>query len=289
MKFATVETKNGYELVVQKNEQVISLKSLGYFFKDMNELIERITDDQISSIKICLDNNEGEMIEHYQWRAPIMYPKQDILCLGQNYAAHAEESARYKKEAFSLNKEAVYFSKRVNRATGHLEMIDSHSNIVSDLDYECELAVIIRNDCMNVKKENVKDFIFGYTILNDVSARTIQTSHKQWYFGKSLDTFTVMGPVIVTADEFEWPLSLNVNTTVNGELRQNGNTRDLIFDIEHIIHELTQGMTLKSGTIIATGTPSGVGMGMNPPQFLKTGDFVECYIENIGKLSNTIQ
>ncbi len=130
--------------------------------------------------------------------------------------------------------------------------------------------------------------MFGYTILNDVSARNLQTRHKQWYFGKSLDGFTPIGPCIVTADEFENPPVLAIKSYVNGELRQNSSTELLLFDIAHIISELSQGMTLKAGTIIATGTPAGVGMGFEPPNFLKSGDTVTCEIEKIGTLTNRI-
>ena len=135
---------------------------------------------------------------------------------------------------------------------------------------------------------------FGYekdrTILNDVSARDVQTAHKQWYFGKSLDGFTPIGPCIVTADEFDtYPPKLGIRSFVNGEKRQDSNTGLQIFDIDHVIHELTQGMTLKAGTIIATGTPAGVGMGMDPPQFLKPGDVVRCEIDGIGTLTNPVK
>lgn len=139
-------------------------------------------------------------------------------------------------------------------------------------------------------RRQTKDYVFGYTILNDVSARDVQTAHKQWYFGKSLDGFTPMGPCIVTADEFDtYPPKMGIRSFVNGEKRQDSNTGLQIFDIDHVIHELTQGMTLKAGTIIATGTPAGVGMGMDPPQFLKPGDTVRCEIDGIGSLTNTVR
>ena len=135
-----------------------------------------------------------------------------------------------------------------------------------------------------------QDYVFGYTILNDVSARDVQTAHKQWYFGKSLDGFTPIGPCIVTADEFEaYPPQLGIRSFVNGEKRQDSNTGLQIFDVDHVIHELSQGMTLKAGTIIATGTPAGVGMGMDPPQFLQPGDTVRCEIDGIGSLTNTVR
>ena len=131
-------------------------------------------------------------------------------------------------------------------------------------------------------------YVFGYTILNDVSARNLQTRHKQWYFGKSLDGFCPMGPDIVTEDEFDRPPVLSIQSYINGELRQDSNTGLLIFDIPHVISELSQGSTLKAGTIISMGTPAGVGMGFQPPKFLKKGDVIECLIEKIGSLKNYV-
>lgn len=203
--------------------------------------------------------------------------------------AHAEESARYKKEAFERERVyPIYFSKRVNLAVADGDPVDSHRDMFENLDYEDELAVIIGKTSKNLTKENAKSHIFGYTILNDISAREIQTRHKQWYFGKSLDQFTPMGPCILTADEVQYPPALNIKSYVNGELRQNSNTNLLINDIDYILCELTQGMTLLPGTIISTGTPAGVGMGFEPPKFLKPGDEVCCEIEGIGKLINPI-
>lgn len=222
--------------------------------------------------------------------APIPVPRQDLICLGINYMEHAEESARYKKEAFGGERPyAVYFSKRVNEAVADGGYIESHSRLTDSLDYECELAVVIGKDCRDVKKEEVQDYILGYTIINDVSARDVQTRHKQWYFGKSLDGFTPMGPWIVTEDEIPYPPRLSVQSFVNGELRQDGNTEKLIFDIGHVICELSSGMTLKAGTIIATGTPAGAGMGFTPPKFLKSGDVVTCRIQGIGEITNTVR
>ena len=140
----------------------------------------------------------------------------------------------------------------------------------------------------DVKATDAADYIFGYMVLNDVSARDLQTGHKQWYFGKSLDGFTPMGPVLVTADEIAWPPALEITCRVNGELRQKSNTSLLITSIGAVIEELSAGMTLLPGTIIATGTPSGVGMGFDPPKFLQSGDVVECAIEGIGVLRSTV-
>lgn len=220
--------------------------------------------------------------------APIPRPAQDVICLGINYKAHADEAEHY-SDAFKKERPIpIYFSKRVNEAPGPDAFIDSHPGLVERLDYEAELAVIIGKTAKNVSAEKAADYIFGYTVLNDVSARVLQTSHKQWYFGKSLDTFTPMGPCIVTADEIAFPPALAIQSYVNGELRQNSTTDLLITGIAEIIAELSSGMTLLPGTIIATGTPAGVGMGFDPPKFLKPGDTVECKIEKIGALKNTV-
>ena len=164
---------------------------------------------------------------------------------------------------------------------GHFDLVDS-------LDYEVELAVVLGKDAKNVTQETAMDCVFGYTILNDVSARNLQTGHKQWYFGKSLDGFAPMGPCIVTREEFAWPPAQAIRAWVNGELRQEAVTDQLIFSIPHILQELSRGMTLQAGTIIATGTPAGVGMGFDPPKFLKAGDVVRCEIEGIGTLENPV-
>lgn len=229
-------------------------------------------------------------IERVKILAPITEPANDIICLGINYASHDEELPQeYTEEKIQKRDVPVYFSKRVTRCVDPDGAIDGHFDIVSKLDYECELAVIIGKDCKDVSEKEAPDYIFGYTILNDVTARDVQTAHKQWYFGKSLDHFAPMGPVIVTAEEFAFPPQLTITCRVNGELRQQDNTRNLVHSIAYIISELSHGMTLRCGTIISTGTPAGTGVGMNPPQYLKRVDVVECEIEGIGVLRNTVK
>ena len=287
------------ELAVGDFENDSILYPLAQFdmqFADMNELIEKITPAELEMLKTALQKEE--LREHLLKIsrsdtipcAAIPHPKQDVICLGINYMAHAEESARYKEEAFGGERPyAIYFAKRVNEAVADGGIIPAYENLVDSLDYEVELAVVIGKDAKNVSKEDAYDYVFGYTILNDMSARNLQTRHKQWYFGKSLDGFTPIGPCIATIDAFQNPPELAIKSYVNGELRQDSNTNLLIFDIAHIISELSQGMTLKAGTIIATGTPAGVGMGFVPPNFLKPGDTVTCEIEGIGSITNTIQ
>ena len=248
---------------------------------DMNTLIE--TGDLSAS------GAEEIPLDGVKLLAPIPRPRQDVICLGINYKAHAQEAERY-SEAFLKEKPIpIYFSKRCTEAVGPEGFIESHPGLVERLDYEAELAVIIGKRAKDVPADKAQDYIFGYTVLNDVSARVLQTSHKQWYFGKSLDGFTPMGPCIVTAEEIPFPPKLKISASVNGELRQDSTTDLLITGIPEIIAELSSGMTLLPGTIIATGTPSGVGMGFDPPKFLKSGDIVECSIEGIGTLRNTVR
>ena len=257
---------------------------------DMNTLIETMTLSQLSSAVTAAEGGGASVaLADVELLAPIPRPRQDVLCLGMNYKAHASEAAKYDADAFTKEKPAaVYFSKRVSEAVAPGGVIQSHQDLVERLDYEVELAVILGKTAKHVKAAEAGDYIFGYTVLNDVSARDVQTGHKQWYFGKSLDGFTPMGPCIVTADEIAFPPALGISSTVNGEPRQDSNTSLFLNSIQDVLEELTAGMTLLPGTIIATGTPAGVGMGFDPPKFLKPGDTVSCTIEGIGTLTNPV-
>ena len=255
-------------------------------YPDMNTLIESLPPAAFAVTSTA----KPVPLEDVTLLAPIPRPRQDVICLGMNYRDHEKEAAKYDAEAFKKEKPAaVYFSKRVSRAGDPDGEIPRYEGLVERLDYEAELAVIIGKTARNVKAENAGDYIFGYTVLNDVSARDLQTGHKQWYFGKGLDGFTPMGPCILTADETAFPPALDISCAVNGEERQRSNTALLIHGIPEIIEELSAGMTLLPGTIIATGTPAGVGMGLDPPEFLKSGDVVECTIEGVGTLKSTVR
>lgn len=263
-------------------------------FADMNDLIDKMDaakEALLKSIAKNVDSLSGAEVklDEVKLLAPIVRPKQDVICLGINYRDHQAEASRFSKESFDVKKDdAIYFGKRVNRATAPGEAIPSYEGYVDSLDYESELGVIIGKAAKNVSVENALDYVFGYTIVNDVSARNIQRRHQQWYLGKSLDGFTPIGPCIVTADGIADVQALDIKSYVNGELRQNSNTRYMITTVAEAIADLSQGMTLLPGTIIATGTPAGVGMGMQPPCWMKKGDVVVCEIEGIGKLENPI-
>jgi len=259
-------------------------------YSSMQELIESgISVEEIAGL--AKNNNKPVLLSDTVKRPPIPYPKQDIICLGLNYSAHAEEALKASGKSMSAaSNHAIYFGKRVSETTADGDFILGHWGITENtLDYETELAVIIGKDAYKISKENAYDHVFGYAVFNDVSARNLQTRHKQYYFGKSLDSFCPLGPFIVTENEFNRPPSLRLLTRINGEVRQDSSTDDMIFDVPHIISELSAGIVLKAGTIIATGTPAGVGLGFSPPRYLKPGDIVESEIEGIGVLRNIVK
>ena len=259
-------------------------------YPDMNTLIESASfADLLSAASAAESSGASVPAAEAVLLAPIPRPRQDIICLGMNYRDHLTEAANYDSAFAKERPVTVYFSKRVSQAVAPEGFIERHAGLTERLDYENELAVILGRAARDVKAADAADYIFGYTIVNDVSAREVQTSHKQFYFGKSLDGFTPMGPCITTADEIAFPPALTLTTLVNGELRQNSNTSLLLNSIAEIIEELSSGMTLLPGTIIATGTPAGVGMGFETPKFLASGDVVACTIEGIGTLRNTVR
>ena len=259
-------------------------------YPDMNTLIESASfADLLSAASAAESSGASVPAAEAVLCAPIPRPRQDIICLGMNYRDHLTEAANYDSAFAKERPVTVYFSKRVSQAVAPEGFIERHAGLTERLDYENELAVILGKTARDVKAADAADYIFGYTIVNDVSAREVQTAHKQFYFGKSLDGFTPMGPCITTADEIAFPPALAISSRINGELRQDSTTDLLITSIADIIEELSSGMTLLPGTIIATGTPAGVGMGSDPPKFLKHGDVVECSIEGIGTLRNTVR
>ena len=218
-------------------------------------------------------------------------PRRNLFCIGRNYRAHAQElSTTVFKDAVAQSRERelwpIVFSKVPETVIGPFDAVRLPGKAITEqIDYECELAVIIGRRGTNIPRERAMEHVFGYTIVNDVSARDVQTRHQQWHLGKSFDTFCPMGPCIVTADELDGTKT-RVRGWVNGELRQDGLTQDMIFDIPAQIEAISRGITLYPGDIIATGTPSGVGMGFSPPKWLKHGDVVRVEIDGIGAIEN---
>ena len=220
--------------------------------------------------------------------APIPRPPKNIFCLGQNYKSHIQEAARARDREFKLPEVPVFFTKAPTSINGPYDDVPWDAAITQQLDYEAELAVIIGARCRNVARAAALDYVFGYTVLNDVSARDLQKRHLQWFKGKSLDGFCPMGPLVVTADEFGDPQSKQLQLRVNGVVKQDASTAKMIFPVDVILEWLSKGLTLEAGDIVATGTPEGVGMGRTPQEFLNDGDVLETEVEGIGTLRNRI-
>lgn len=224
--------------------------------------------------------------------APFPRPAKNILCVGKNYHDHAREFHASGFDA-SGGKDAIpelpiMFTKWPNSVIGPGEPIPSANDYTNSTDYEGELTVVIGVGGRNISQKKAYDHVYGYTIVNDATARTLQSRHKQWFLGKSLDGYCPMGPCIVTADEIDDVTQLRLLTKVNGEVRQDAYVSQLIFDIPTLIETLSRVMTLEPGDLIATGTCAGVGVGFDPPRFLKAGDVVAITIEPIGTLENPV-
>ena len=275
---------------VMENARLIPLLALAKRFKThMPSKIEAFIADetaQKTAIDLLTRANKSELdaaaipLSETLLLAPIASPPK-ILCLGLNYKTHVAETKAV------LPEEPVVFMKRHTAITGPNQKIVKRS-FVKELDYEGELAFVIGKKAKDVSVAEAKNYVFGYTILNDVSARDFQFRGSQWIPGKSFDTFAPTGPCIVTSSEIRDPGNLAIRTWVNGDLRQDGNTRDMIFSVPQIIYYLSRVMTLEPCDIIATGTPSGVAMAMKPPKWLGQGDVVRIEIEGIGVLENQV-
>ncbi|WP_078381479.1 fumarylacetoacetate hydrolase family protein [Sutcliffiella halmapala] len=217
--------------------------------------------------------------------APIPRPSKNVFCVGKNYKDHVLEMG----SEGDIPEHIMIFTKAPTTVIGHQENILLHKELTDQLDYEGELAVVIGKQGRQIDEQEAMDFVFGYTIINDITARDLQARHKQFFLGKSLDATCPMGPVLVHKSAIEDPHMLQISTKVNGETRQDASTSYMMFTIPEIIATLSKGMTLEPGDIIATGTPAGVGKGFKPPRFLKKGDIVEVYVEGIGSLINQVE
>jgi 2-keto-4-pentenoate hydratase/2-oxohepta-3-ene-1,7-dioic acid hydratase in catechol pathway len=225
-------------------------------------------------------------------RAPIPVPRRDVFCVGKNYRDHVAEFGRsgydQPDRSEALPEYPVVFSKATTSVTGPFDDIDPHRGVTAELDYEAELGVIIGRGGRGIPRDEAFAHVWGFTVVNDVTARDLQRAHKQWLIGKSLDTHCPMGPYAVSADEVADVTALVVESTVNGEPRQSAPVKDLIFDIPELIATLSAGITLLPGDVIATGTPAGVGIGFDPPRFMVSGDVVEARITGLGAQRNRI-
>lgn len=301
MKFLTAgfsEKQTFIGMVIENENELIHLGELEQlifgqktFPTKMIELIEK-EDEWLPKIKEAWKiAKEKGVLQKVTYRMadvkfypPLTNFKKNIFCIGKNYREHALEMGGEESVPSNL----IVFTKAPTTVIGHQDNIPSHKEITNALDYEGELAVIIGKKGKNITKESAMEHIFGYTILNDVTARDLQAKHQQFFLGKSLDGTCPLGPWIVHRSQISDPRLLIIETRVNGELRQKAFIGDMLFSIEEIIETISRGMTLEPGDIIATGTSSGVGKGFQPPKYLKPGDCIEISIEGIGVLRNSV-
>lgn len=251
-------------------------------------ITERAAGRRFGDVRVFAEIGAARRLDEVLLAAPIPRPKKNIMCLGRNYLDHAREMATQLGTSADAPEFPVFFTKAPTSVNGPFGDIVIDPEVSRRIDWEAELAVIIGKSGKNIPAVDALDYVFGYTILNDVSARDIQYRHKQWFKGKSIDGYCPMGPWIVTVDEIPDPHNLNIRLRVNGVTKQDSNTRMLIYSVREIIASLSLGMTLEPGDIIATGTPSGVGDARKPPEYLQPGDVMETEIEGIGVLRNPV-
>jgi len=251
------------------------------------ELVEELN-DMIAETEPSFFEEIAYEMDEVTFLAPIPKPRKNIIGIGLNYTEHVAESARTLDTTGKLPQKPIIFSKPPTTVTGTNTEIIKNTKLTSQLDWEVELAVVIGKKGKYIPNADAIDHVFGYTIINDISARDCRREG-QWIVSKGQDTFAPMGPYLVTKDEIENPHNLNLSLTLNGVEKQNSNTQFLLFNINDLINDLSTVFTLEPGDIIATGTPSGVGAGRNPQEWLYDGDVVECTVEGIGTIINTVK
>jgi len=298
MIFATIEF-DGEEKVCCVDRAGERVFPISHFFenigqpcpRDMNGFIDSYKDEYTDELALFYGTRPELAIslDDVRLLAPIPVPRRNLVCLGKNYADHVKEIKGITGGTADIPKFPIYFTKATHTVIGPEEIILRHENYTKKLDYEVELAIIIGKRGINIEATDAEQYIFGYTIANDISARDLQIDHFQWYKGKSLVTHCPMGPWILHRSQAPLPLALEIKCYINGDIRQESNTRNLIFDIPTIISDLSRGYELQPGDIILTGTPAGVGFGAVPPIFLGAGDEICCAIEGIGALFNVVE
>lgn len=298
MKFVTFTVNGVMEVGLLDEARVISLRTAEYHYYQTNKLpqdLQTLIEQGDSALNIVrqivsrLDDSCPSIpLSAVVLSAPIPRPRKNIFCVGKNYVEHALEFAQTKSLA-AVPTVPVIFTKPPTCVIGPEATVKHHRPTVEQLDYEVELAVVIGKTAANVIKDEAYEYVFGYTIMNDVTARDLQRAHGQWLLGKGADTFAPLGPAIVHKSVVPNPHSLTIRSLINGQLRQHANTKDMVFDIPTLIATISAVITLEPGDIIATGTPAGVGAAMVPPQFLQPGDEMRLEIESIGVLINRIE
>lgn len=284
MRIAAVKLSDGKQFGEVRDETFHPFLSNGLAVRSLRTVIDTGPDQ--------FEQGAGSPLATLRLAAPIGPLTTNVICVGKNYHDHAEEFARSGFDASGDKQEAptepIVFTKATSSLADPFQPIDSALDPTNSVDYEGELGVVIGRRCAKVKGANAFDYVFGYTIVNDVTARTLQHRHRQWFLGKSLDGYCPVGPWLVTRDDVPDLYAQHMTTFVNGERRQSAPLSTMIFNVEQIIETVSAYMTLEPGDLIATGTPAGVGIGFKPPRFLKPGDDVRVAISGIGELTNPV-
>lgn len=280
MRYAMVLLENGTRRPAIIEDQMVKL--LDPALADLRAFLHLSPEERRLAVR---DEQVGR--DEVRLLAPLQPPK-NVFCVGRNYLAHAEESTRAQGVKLDLPDRPTFFTKAPTSIAGPEQSLRLSAAVSSKYDWEAELGVVIGIRCRDVAEEHALEAVFGYTCVNDVSARDLQQAYGQWFKGKSIDDTCPLGPWVVDAETVGDPQQLAIGLRVNGESKQNGSTSDMIFPVARIIAELSRGMTLEPGDVIATGTPDGVGFARTPPEFLRDGDVVEVEIQNIGVLRNTV-
>ncbi|MDQ1079605.1 fumarylacetoacetate hydrolase family protein [Pseudoroseomonas cervicalis] len=288
-------------LLIEGVPQPVRVDAEGQRYWPLAELAPGLPSDMAGVIaalaggaRIPEPTGPGQALPEEKLLAPLPNPPRNIFCVGKNYHAHAKEFAGSGYDSSSTSaadavpKAPIIFSKPYTSISGPWDDIPLWPGLDQGVDYEAELAVVIGQGGRNIARQDALRHVFGYTLVNDVTARDLQGTHKQWLLGKGIDGFCPMGPWIVTADEIG-ARPMRITCQVNGEARQDASTADLIFDVPELIETISRSMALLPGDVIATGTPEGVGIGFRPPRFLREGDVVECAIEGIGRIRNRLR
>ncbi len=301
MRFLTFTDRGEPRLgLLLEDDTVIALSDLLDMYPDhglaeiptcLNALIA-LGDEAVDRIQTCLAKGTAGIQSQSLADTTVLPPltmTKNVFCVGRNYRDHIIEGNLARGRPANTFPEAIeFFSKPPTAVVGHGASVHRYAELTDTLDYEVELAIVIGKRGKDISSDDALNHVFGYTVVNDITARNLQQRHGQWLKGKGLDTTCPMGPVVVHHSAIENPNKLDVSLTLNGELRQSDNTASMIFSVQTIIEQLSAGMTLEAGDVIATGTPKGVGYAMTPPSCLKVGDVVSATVQHVGTLTNTI-
>ena len=286
MKIAAINTPKGKVFGAVEADSFRPFSVGGGMLRDLRHVIKMLAAGSTP------DYGEAVGLARAKLAAPVGPLSKNVICVGKNYYDHAREFARsgvdQSGDKQDVPADPVIFTKSTSSLADPGHKIDAALDPTGTVDYEGELGVVIGKPAKNVKREDALGYVFGYTIVNDMTARAVQQKHKQWFLGKSLDGFCPVGPYLVTADEFGAPAEQELTTYVNDERRQSAKLKDMIFDVATFLETVTRYMPLEPGDLLATGTPAGVGIGFTPPRYLKAGDVVRIAISGIGELANPI-